>query len=110
MQFRSKKDGTHYPINSGKQKYPIKKQFFGPCDRIRQTPDGESWWNRMMENKQEITEKEFIAHVDPRAVLDEDETWEDYNASMKRQDEVKYYKSADGVYFFQTAGFEFFWK
>lgn len=61
-----------------------------------------------MRNKKEISESEFLSYVDPSNVLDEGETWSEYRNNMIRQDEVKYYRS-DGVYFFKTAGFEFFW-
>ena len=63
-----------------------------------------------MRNKKRISEKEFIQNVDPKAVLDEDETWDQYRNDMERQDNVKYYRTDDNVYFFQTTGFEFFWK
>ena len=62
-----------------------------------------------MRNKKEISETEFLQNTDPKDILDEDETWEQYKNNMESQDKVKYYKS-NNVYFFQTAGFEFFWK
>lgn len=62
-----------------------------------------------MSDKREISEQEFLKNVDIKDVLDERETWEQYRTDMERQDEVKYYKS-DNVYFFQSAGFEFFWR
>lgn len=63
-----------------------------------------------MDNKEEISEEEFLKHVDPLEVLDDDETWEEYSENMKRSDpDASFYKT-DDVYFFQTAGFEYFWK
>jgi hypothetical protein len=61
----------------------------------------------MMDNKEEISEEEFFEHVNPERILDDDETWEDYKSGLS--DEIKYYKT-DDVYFFQTAGFEYFWN
>lgn len=87
-----------------------KTKFLGSCDRIRRTSDGETWWHKTMANKKQISEKEFLQHANPNDILDEDETWEQYKTDMKRQDEVKYYKTNNNVYFFQTAGFEYFWK
>lgn len=86
-----------------------KQQFVGPCDRIRQTSEGETWFHKTMSDKKEISEKEFIKNIDPKAILDEGETWAEYRTNMERQDTVKYYKS-DDVYFFQTVGFEYFWR
>jgi len=62
-----------------------------------------------MRNKKSITEKEFLENTDTKDILDEDETWEQYKKDMERQDQVRYYKSGD-IYFFQTAGFEYFWE
>ena len=62
-----------------------------------------------MKNKKKISEKEFIRNVDPQKILDEDETWESYRSDMESQDTVEYFRSGN-IYFFQTAGFEYFWK
>lgn len=87
----------------------INKKFV-VCDRLRQTPQGESFWQRMMKNKVEISEKEFLRKVDIKKVLDEEETWRDYkNNAIRENDPIKFYKSG-GTYFFQRAGFEFIWK
>ncbi len=81
--------------------------FIGVCDKIRRNGDKEEWWNYMMDNKEEITENEFLLHVDPVDILDDGETWEDYKSSLS--DDIKFYKT-DDIYFFQTAGFEYFWN
>lgn len=81
--------------------------FKGVCDRIRQKPGGEEFWQEMMKHKEEISEEEFLKHVDPIEVLDEDETWEEFKSG---HEEIKYYKSINDTYFFQSAGFEFIWK
>ena len=51
----------------------VNKKFI-VCDRLRQTPEGESFWQRMMKDKVEISEKEFLRRVDVKKVLDEGET------------------------------------
>lgn len=87
-----------------------KRGFLGSCDRIRQCIGGEEFFQKTMKNKKEITENYFLSKVNPRDVLDDDETWKQYSQTMKRQDKVRFYKSKDDIYFFQTAGFEFFWR
>ena len=87
------------------------KCFNGVCDRVRKTPEGEAFWQDMMKHKEEISEEEFLQNVDPSEILDDDETWEEYLRNAQRSDpDFKFYKSKDGVYFFQTAGFEFIFK
>ena len=87
------------------------KCYKGQCDRVRRTPEGEAFWQEMMKNKVEITEEEFLNHVDPSSVLDDDETWEEYYRDNKRSDpDFAFYKSGEDIYFFQTAGFEFIWE
>jgi hypothetical protein len=83
--------------------------FVGACDRFRKTPEGESAWQEMMATREEITEAEFLASCDVADVLDEDETWEQYKEAW-RSDPIRYYKSANGMYHFQTAGFEHIWR
>jgi hypothetical protein len=87
----------------------MKSKFIGTCERIRQDPTGEKWWHSVMKQKKPISEKTFLKHINPVDVLDIDENWKDYISDLRRQDKVSFYKS-DGTYFFQTAGFEFFWK
>jgi len=80
------------------------------CDKMRTTPEGEAFWQEMMKTKVPISEEEFLENSDVSDILDEDETWEEYLETQIAQDEVDFYKSANGAYFFQTAGFEFIWK
>lgn len=88
-----------------------KLKFKGSCDRFRQTKEGEGEWHKMMETKKEISEKEFLNKINIKDILDEDEKWEDYKInSQKEGDPIKFYKSNNNTYFFQTAGFEFIWK
>ena len=85
------------------------KHFIGVCDRIRQKEGGEDFWQNMMKHKEEISEEEFLKYVDPIEVLDLDETWEDFKMGHS-DDSMKYFKSINNTYFFQTSGFEFIWK
>ena len=83
---------------------------FITCERLRQTDAGELFWHRMMKHKKKISEKQFLKNVRLKDVLDEDETWKDYKENAKMEgDSIKFYKSIDKTYFFQTAGFEFIW-
>lgn len=85
--------------------------FKGVCDKVRKTPEGEDFWQEMMKNKEEVSEDEFIQHVNPVEILDADETWEQYIENARMQDpDLKFYKAPDGIYFFQTVGFEFIWQ
>lgn len=80
------------------------------CDRLRRTEEGEDFWQEMMNTRKKVSEREFLRKVDISDVLDKDETWEEYSENASRQgDPIKFYKSKDGTYFFQTAGFEFIW-
>ena len=79
------------------------------CDRLRQTKEGEDFWQVMMKNKIKISENLFLKNVNIKDVLDEGETWQDYKDNARKQgDPINFYKS-NGTYFFQTAGFEFIW-
>lgn len=81
--------------------------FCGACDRLRREPGGEEKWQEMMGSRREISEREFLANVDIKAVLDFDETWEDYRYGAG--DDIVFFES-DNEYFFQWAGFEFIWN
>lgn len=87
-------------------------KFMGACDRFRKTQQGEDRWQEMMRTCVEIHEIEFLEECDVRAVLDEDETWEEYMYGAEGQgDPIRFYKSNEtGLYFFKTAGFEFIWE
>ena len=85
------------------------KTFIGTCDRIRQDPTGEKWWQSVMKKKRPISEKTFLKHINPVDVLDPDETWSTFASDQRRQDNLSFYKSGN-IYFFQTAGFEYFWR
>jgi len=82
---------------------------FITCERLRQTEEGEKFWQDMMKHKVKIPEKRFLKNVNIRKVLDEDESWNDYKNDAEREgDPIKFYKSGK-TYFFQRAGFEFIW-
>jgi hypothetical protein len=84
--------------------------FIGICNNIRCDGNGETWWKNVMKNKIEITQDEFLKHVNPSNILDDDESWEDYYLNMVQSDSsTKFYKT-NNVYFFQYAGFEYFWE
>ena len=78
------------------------------CDRLRRTPEGEDFWQDMMNTKEGISEDEFLENVIIDDILDEGETWEDYKTGLS--DDIEFFKSENGATFFQTAGFEFIWK
>jgi len=104
--------GVKKIIESGKAKEikPNALCFKGACDRVRRTEDGERFWQKMMETRVEIKEKEFTKNVDVKDLLDEGETWKDYkNMAIGEGEPLRYYKSDDNVYHFQHAGFEFIW-
>ena len=86
------------------------QKFLGPCDRIRiNTPGGEEWWQHIMKHKQPISIDEFIENIDPKAVLDDDETFDEF---LDIGNFTEFYKTGD-VYFIADGdpnGFEFFWK
>ena len=94
-------------MSFSKHYFTEQKHFIGVCDKIRHGGDKEDWWHYMMDDKEEISEDDFLEHVNPEAILDEDETWEDYKGGLS--DDINFYKT-DDVYFFQTMGFEYFWN
>lgn len=85
-------------------------KYLGVCDRFRKTLEGENTWQEMMSTKKEITESEFRKVCNVNEVLDEGENWKEYKlTAIMQHDPIKFYKSSNGLYFFQTAGFEFIW-
>lgn len=86
-------------------------KYLGTCDKFRRTPQGEQFWQEMMRTKKEIAESTFRKVCDVMRLLDEDETWEGFKRYCAMQgDPIRYYKSENGAYFLQTAGFEEIWK
>ena len=86
-------------------------KFMGSCDGFRQSNSGEKKWQVMMKTKKRISEREFLRKVNVKVILDERETWKDYKEIARREgDPIRFYKSCNGLMFFQTAGFEFIWK
>jgi hypothetical protein len=56
-----------------------KKHYIGQCDKIRskdglRDEKGQAFWDAMMDNYEEIEIDDFLEHVNPEALLDEDET------------------------------------
>ena len=84
-----------------------KSVFLGICNKLRKEPGGEAIWKTMMDDKRTISEKQFLDNVDPKDILDEGETWGTYRRSDK---DIKFYKSSNNIYFFQSSGFEYIWK
>ena len=83
-------------------------EFIGSCDRFRKKClANERLWHKLMADKIEISEEEFLQMVDISGVLDEGETWEEYKSALQK--DLKFYKT-DKYYFFQHAGFEFLFK
>ena len=83
-------------------------KFINTCDRFRKTQEGENNWQQMIRTKKQITEQLFLKLCNVKEVLDEGELWQEYkDNAIKQGDPIKYYKSSNGLYFFQTAGFEF---
>ena len=86
-----------------------KVPYMGQCDKLRRTEQGERYWQEMMDHRTPISEEEFLAHVDPSPLLDEDETWAEWLENNRQQDpDLMFYRSG-AAYFVQTAGFEFIW-
>lgn len=85
--------------------------FIGTCDKFRTSEVNELIWQEMMKTKKRITESEFLKLCDVTIILDYNETWSDYKQNAKMQnDPIKFYKSNNGLYFFQKSGFEFIWS
>lgn len=89
-------------------KYKI--PYLGQCDRVRCSEANEQKWQQMMKLKQPVPLQELIENCDVSAVLDEDDSLE--NWGLDDTEGTNSYKSVWGnvpCYFFQTAGFEFIW-
>ena len=80
---------------------------------------GETLWQQMMQNRQPISEQEFLSAVDMSDMLDPDETPEQFLANSYGSDpqETAFYKShwdhqgqIEDVMFLQTHGFEFIFR
>ena len=78
-------------------------KFLNVCDKFRKIEGNESIWHEMMNTRKEIKEKTFLKLCDISIILDEEETWEEYkNNTAMQGDPIKYYKSANGLYFFSN--------
>jgi hypothetical protein len=89
-----------------------KKQYIGQCDKLRCASDSnEEYWHIMMKNRKNISIQDFLNGADMSALLDDDETPEQFvNDAMRQDPEAGAYESVWGdkpCMFFQTAGFEF---
>jgi hypothetical protein len=90
---------------------PDKTCFKGACDRIRAKEGGEEFWQKMMDTRKQISEKEFLKNVNTKDLLDEGETWADYKKTASMEGEpLRFYASDNGVFHIQHAGFEFIWE
>jgi hypothetical protein len=84
-------------------------KFLGDCFRIRLKPNGEEWWQHMMDTGKPISKEEFLSVIDPRAILDEDETFEQFLETSS----FRYFFKSGDVYFMTDGdpnGFEYFWS
>ena len=84
-----------------------KAKYFMQCDRMRMKPNGEAIWREMMKKRRTVEQSTFERNVDPKDLLDEDETLSDFIAG---DPEAVFYKSdvrGIKVWFIQMAGFEF---
>ncbi|MFW6219625.1 MAG: hypothetical protein ACOC33_02150 [bacterium] len=119
MSFDDLLDKTEIKLKSKIKDFSSKKSlvseqnkgtnFIGVCDKVRKCPEGEEFWQRMMKDKKEISEREFLRNVDIYPILDDDESWEDFKYNHS-DDKITFYKSLGDTYFFQIAGFEFIWR
>lgn len=84
-----------------------KLPYLGQCDRIRRNnPEGESFWQEMIANAEPVSAEELEAACDVSAILDEDESLEDF---VNPNDHGYFRSTVQGkpVWYVQTAGFEF---
>lgn len=84
--------------------------YIGQCDRIRRTEVGENFFQELINNRYRATEEFFLSHASVEAILDEDETFQDWKSSVS--DTVEYYSSlvhSREYVFLKTCGFEFVW-
>lgn len=94
-------------LNEGK-----KYKFLGMCDKVRSlSDDNEEYWHKMIANRKKISNKQFAQLSDTDAILDEDESINDFFNYNKQQDSSSAaYKSIwnkTPCTYYQTAGFEY---
>ncbi len=95
-----------------------KSKYIGQCDKIRQTLEGENFWQTLMNNRKEIKYEEFISIIDltqfENALCEDDETIETYINEAKRFDaDLMFFVSiieGKKYAFMQHAGFEFIFE
>ena len=97
------------------------KHYIGQCDKIRsknglRDEKGQDFWDTVMDNYKEIELDEFLEHVNPEDLLDEDETLEDYMYDLEQEGAEAFLARAqwegNDIYFVATGGtngFEWFW-
>ena len=91
----------------GRSKVASKMKYVGQCDKLRKEQGGEEAWQDMMSNKKQISLSKLKSSVDADAILDEDESLEDFVAGW---DDAKIYESewdSRPAMFIQMGGFEF---
>ncbi len=85
-----------------------KFKYLGQCDRLRrQSEENEKRWHQMMADKKKILVKKFKQLADYQAMLDEDETLEEYMADDPTSATYKSKWGNIDAVFLQHAGFEF---
>ena len=81
--------------------------YKGSCDRIRRTPEGEEYWQKMMDTRKEVSEDDFLDNVNVSEMLDDGESWSEFKTNAAQEGEpLRFYKSDGDIYHTQHAGFE----
>jgi hypothetical protein len=86
------------------------QSYIGQCDKIRQTLEGEDLWRKIMSFKRFVSKEDFMDHIDPSNILDEDETIDEF---MKSDPDAYYaYSRVDNINYWLIghSGFEFIWR
>ncbi len=99
-----KKSEARRPNPPGDHPY----KYLGQCDRLRRgSPSGERAWQQMMKEKQRILKEEFLREADLAAVVDEDETPEDWIHGLEDPLFFRSRWKKKPAVFAEVAGFEF---
>ncbi len=88
-----------------------KMHYLGQCDQLRKrSEENEAYWHRMMDGAEPIDIKRFKRLTEYNAILDDDETLEQF---IESDLDAGFYLSTWGdrpAAFLQVAGFEFIWS
>ena len=81
--------------------------YLGQCDRVRCDDVGENRWQRMVTNHSKVSMDEFLSRCQTEALLDEDESIEDFIAADPDSYFAKSWWGDQECYYIMTHGFEF---